>query len=625
MPQHESLATGLQATVTITNMHGLHARPVATLVSGLRDINAQIEFSNLDTGAGPAPGHSVTRIAALGLRCGQRMQIVAAGPQAEQAIATIEKMAKEQFGEAAEIEPTALAEEIGDDNTGQQIVIGPAYCADQQVDTSKYQVGADEVSKLQAALAAVDADLAAQVQGSHGDIFAAQQALLSDVELRERFIAAAPSSAVASVEKVLTEVAASFDQLADPYLRERAQDIRSLQRQILEKLVGAKSSSLSVGKHVLIVAELDAATAATLDTSLTQGIITTTGGATGHGVIVASSRGIPVLTGCHEAAAISDQTIVAFDPCLKKLWINPDEATLSDISARAIERAKHEQQAAALAHEPAISPQGIEVIVEANIASQADAERGYRAGAQGSGLVRTELLFGHLNHAPSAEYQAQALIEIGTALGGHPITVRTWDVGGDKPLAFLPQDKELNPFLGERGIRTMRRVPELLKEQLTGILLASQQVPVRVMFPMVTEPQEMQWAREQLETVRRELGVAPIPVGMMIEMPAAALRAGDFKDFVDFVSIGTNDLTQYTTAADRGNGVVQHLARSDSAAVWDLIALTCQQLPDTTIAVCGDLASQTEAVPKLVALGVTELSVRPPLVGLIKQAIRQES
>ncbi|MHB1010848.1 MAG: putative PEP-binding protein, partial [Propionibacteriaceae bacterium] len=213
-------------------------------------------------------------------------------------------------------------------------------------------------------------------------------------------------------------------------------------------------------------------------------------------------------------------------------------------------------------------------------------------------------------------------VEIGRALGG-PITVRTWDPGGDKPLPFLETAGEANPMLGERGRRAMRRYPEIFAEQLRAIVEAAREVPVRVMFPMVTEPLEVAWARSVLADVLVETPDPPhVEVGIMVEVPAAALRADELAPLVDFASIGTNDLAQYTTAVDRGNARVAHLAQPNSA-IWALVFMTCQAFGEKPVAVCGDLASDTELTATLVGLGVRELSVRPPLVGLVKEAVRK--
>ena len=176
-------------------------------------------------------------------------------------------------------------------------------------------------------------------------------------------------------------------------------------------------------------------------------------------------------------------------------------------------------------------------------------------------------------------------------------------------------------MLGERGIRAMQRLPEVFDEQVTAILLASKQVSVRVMFPMITLASEMVWARERLAGLQLRVG-GDIAVGMMVETPSAALRASEFVDVADFISVGTNDLTQYTLAVDRGNPTVAHVAKGENAAVWDLIGMAAAVFAGKPVAVCGDLASQPAAVPRLIGLGVTELSVRPPLVGLIEEAVR---
>jgi phosphocarrier protein FPr len=460
--------------------------------------------------------------------------------------------------------------------------------------------------------------------GPQRGIFEAQEALLGDPDLAEELVADATSgtSAVDAVRARFAAVAADFDALTDPYLRERAQDIRSLERQVLLALTGATEQATTDAPHVLVVDELDAATAAALDPATTLGVVTTTGGATGHGVIVASSRGIPVLTGRSEAQGIGDGTLIGIDPGQGTLWVSPDAATQQLIRGLASSRDSEAAVAATHAHDPALTTEGRRVLVEANIASLADAVAGAAAGADGSGLVRTEILFAHHTAAPDAATQAAALIAIGKALGA-PITVRTWDPGGDKPLPFLDTEGEANPMLGERGVRAMRRYPEIFAEQLRGIVAAAREVPVRVMFPMVTEPDEVVWARSVLTEVLAEQPDPPsLEVGIMVEVPAAALRADEFAPLVDFASIGTNDLAQYTSAVDRGNGRVAHLSRP-SSAIWALIFMTCTAFGDKPVAVCGDLASDPDLTATLVGLGVGELSVRPPVVGLVKESVRR--
>ena len=618
---------GLVFTHTVRNPHGLHARPAAALVSRLRGLNAGVRLRNVTTGAGPADARSMGKVASLGLRPGQVLEAVVSGPDAAAALTRLRDLAATDFGETAVVAAVPVAAAPVPMGTGRQVVVAPALVRATEVDCRDYRAGdpAEERARLDAAVAAVAGRLESLGRGGHADIFEAQAALLADPELIDGLAAdvAAGLPATIAVQRRTADLATVFAALDDPYLRDRAEDVRSLETMVLEVLVatGPAPAPATAGPHVLIVAELDAATAARLGPD-TLAVVTTRGGATGHGVIVAASQGIPVLPGRSEAVGIPDGTLLAVDAAGHRLWVAPSESELTQIRALAAAREAESAEAAAAAHDPARTPGGRTVLVEANIASLADARAAAAAGADGSGLVRTELLFGDRAVAPSAEEQAAVFVEIGRLLAA-PTTVRTWDPGGDKPLAFLPQEAETNPMLGERGIRAMRTRPDLFRTQLRAVALAAREVPVRVMFPMVTEPDEVIWAKAELAAVTAEIGEVSLPVGMMVEVPAAAVRASDFVGLVDFVSIGTNDLTQYTTATDRGNGTVAHLARADSAAVLQLIGGVGRAFAGHPVAVCGDLASDPDVTATLVDLGVTELSVRPPLVGLVKQAVRR--
>ena len=620
---------GPATEVVVRNPHGLHARPAAALVSGLRGLDATVLLRNATLNKGPATARSVGKVAALGLLKGHTLAATFSGPDAGAARERFLSLAAADFGEseepAASAPPAAPADPA---RTGRQVVIGPALVRGGDVDTGRYAPGTpeDEKTRLESAVETVTAALAglAIAVGPQRGIFEAQEALLGDPDLAEGLAAdtASGTSAVDAVRARFGAVAADFDALTDPYLRERGQDVRSLERQVLQVLVGSTDQTTPGTPHILVVDELDAATAAGLDPATTLGVVTTTGGATGHGVIVASSRGIPVLTGRSEAKGVAEGTLIGIDPGPGTLWLDPDAATQEEIRRLSQSRGQEAAAAATRSHEAALTTSGRRVLVEANIASLADAVAGAAAGAEGSGLVRTEILFAHHATSPDAATQAAALVEIGKALGA-PITVRTWDPGGDKPLPFLVTDGEANPMLGERGLRAMRRYPDVFAEQLRGIVASAREVPVRVMFPMVTEPDEVVWARSVLSDVLAEQAdPPPLEVGIMVEVPAAALRADEFAPLVDFASIGTNDLAQYTTAVDRGNGRVAHLSRP-SSAIWALIFMTCTAFGDKPVAVCGDLASDPDLTATLVGLGVSELSVRPPVVALVKEAVRR--
>ncbi|MHB1010121.1 MAG: putative PEP-binding protein, partial [Propionibacteriaceae bacterium] len=459
-------SSGHDVEVVVRNPHGLHARPAAALVSGLRGLDATVMLRNATLGKGPANARSVSKLATLGLLRGHTLTAAFAGPDADEARERFLSLASNDFGEAVEgTEPGAEApapaptEMVLDPaRTGRQVALAPAVVRGGEVDTSGYVPGGpdEEAARLTSALATVATRLLklAQAAGPQRGIFEAQEALLGDPDLAEHLAADAADGmpAVDAVRRRFAADAADFDALPDPYLRERGQDVRSLERQVLLALLGSEPETTADSPHILVVDELDAATAVGLDPSTTLGVVTTSGGATGHGVIVASSRGIPVLTGRADAREITDGTLVGIDPGPGTLWVAPDEGTQEKIRRLAAARAAEAAAAAAHGKEPAVTSSGRRVLVEANVASLADAFVGAAAGADGSGLVRTEILFAHHTEAPDAATQAKAFVEIGRALGG-PITVRTWDPGGDKPLPFLETAGEANPMLGERGLR----------------------------------------------------------------------------------------------------------------------------------------------------------------------------
>lgn len=626
---------------TVANPHGLHIRPAAAIVAALREVDADVQLSNATTGRGPAPATSLSRLAGLELGQGQILEARITGPDAEQARAILSDLGARDFGEnLSEPRPPRPAREPAQPPaeapaeptaSGSQIVTGPIHrrTSVPSVDGYHPRSPKDELIRFNHAVSEVEEylDTLAALRPSSAGIFSAQAMLATDREFAHEVVSRITEgfSAVDAVIDYLTRVARAMDALTDPYLRERGQDIRSVRRLLLLALMGRPLDEDGPGAPCIwLLDELDAATASRLDTRMCLGVITTTGGERGHGALTAEARGIPVLAGRAEARGLRAGTVVAFDPVTRELWIDPSPEQQRELAARNHGRAEAAASALEHAHEPAVTRDGRRILVEANVSSVADAQSGARMGAEGSGVVRTEILFAARTQPPGAEEQAEVYATIGRTLGG-PISIRTWDAGGDKPLAFLPIARESNPALGARGLRALRDHPDLLAEQLRGIALAARETPVRVMFPMVTHPDEVVWARSVLADVLREVGPVELPVGMMVEVPAAALRAGDFRALLDFASIGTNDLAQYTLASDRTNAAVASLTSHDDPAVWDLIALTCRGLGGLPVAVCGDLASEPETTERLIRLGVTELSVRPPMVPLVKQAVRRSS
>ncbi|WTL13379.1 dihydroxyacetone kinase phosphoryl donor subunit DhaM [Kribbella sp. NBC_01505] len=616
-----AVESGQSIEVVVSNKHGLHARPAARLVGLLHEFDARVTVTNVDTGHGPVDAGSLSMVATLNAIRGNLLRFAADGPEADAALAAVQDLATENFGDDEPARfPARLGAPVEGDNggSGLDVAFGPAVLASGLVDVSGYVAGDNEPARLEAAVEAVAEELRRLRDASPdlAGIFEAQLALLTDRQLKEiREVLVRGASAVNVWQLVFDRLAQRFEELHDAYQRERAQDVRAVRDRVLRHLTDTtEDSPIQVETNqpaILVVPELDAATAAMLDGHRFAGVAVRAAGATGHGVIVARSRGIPLITGIGDVD-VPAGAVVAFDARKGSFEIEPD---VERVRATITEREAEQEQAAIEAELPAVTIDGRTVAVLVNVGTVQDALA--VRGAEGSGLVRTELLFGDRRTAPTVAEQVEAFRAVAAALPGKPITIRTWDVGGDKPLPFLPQDEEANPFLGERGLRAFRRRPELLRDQLEAVRQIAAEIPVHVMFPMVTTADEVAWALD-------ELGPRPegLKVGIMVEVPAAALRVATLTADLDFVSIGTNDLTQYVTATDRTNPAVAALADGLDPAVLQLVDHVVRNA-GVPVGVCGDLASNPQAAVILAALGVHELSAIAPQVPLVKARLRE--
>ncbi|MFC4903411.1 phosphoenolpyruvate--protein phosphotransferase [Kocuria oceani] len=635
------------AELPVDTPHGLHARPAARLVGLVRAADATAAVTNLRTGRGPVDARSLSGLVTLAVRQGDRLRFEASGPGAESLTEAVRALAADSWGDRSpgpaapaapgpEGAPTPPAAGSGTD-----VALGPAVVRGGAIDLSGYRPGdaAEERRRSDAAVARALAELAALRRsaaggpGPAGAVLEAHEALLADPELAGAVAAdvAAGAAAPTAWGDRLAALGGELEAMDDPYLRARAEDVRSVRRRVLAALAGPGAPDEAVPADgppvVLVLRELDAATAATLDPQRVAGVVALAGGDTGHGVLVARARGVPVYPDAGPAAAaVAPGAVIGFDARDRRFFVDPDEDTRRSLREVSAARAAEADRALARAHEPGATADGHPVPVLANVTTPADAGRAVASGAQGCGLLRTEILFGHLDDAPSVDAQAAAFAGIAEAFAGRPVTVRTWDVGGDKPLPFLPAPAEANPFLGERGLRLMRRAPEVLLDQLTAVCRVARDHPVHVMFPMVSTAEEVAWALERLDEAAAAAGGRPagMRVGVMVEVPAAALAVRRVAQGLDFVSIGTNDLAQYTMAAERGNTAVSALADARHPAVLDLVARVCADVPEGThVAVCGDLAGDPAAAVVLAGLGVEELSVVPTQVALVKARLRE--
>jgi phosphocarrier protein FPr len=458
---------------------------------------------------------------------------------------------------------------------------------------------------------------------------------LEDSALREparRAILEDRCNAAVAWHQAIESMAAGYSTLDDAYLRARASDVTEVGRQVLQNLLGAATDGPTLCESGVVVApDLTVADAARLDPELAHGICTAFGGPTSHAAILARSLGIPAVVGIGEPMlALSDGTPLVVDGDTGRVWPNPDLGLTAECHRRAEAARLARAQARAAASGRAATRDGHEVQVVANIGSPAEARAALEAGAEGVGLFRTEYLFLNRRTGPDEDEQHAAYRTAAETLGGRPLIIRTLDVGGDKSLPYFDLGAEANPFLGRRGIRLCLDQSAFFKVQLRAITRVAVEFPVRIMFPMIATLAEWRKACELLAEARAEVERrgTPIPkqidVGIMVETPAAALQAARFAAEVDFFSVGTNDLAQYTLAAERGNPNVAGLADALQPAVLQLLQIVVEaaHAHGKRASVCGELAGDPLAIPLLVGLGVDELSMSALAIPHAKQTIR---
>jgi phosphoenolpyruvate-protein phosphotransferase/dihydroxyacetone kinase phosphotransfer subunit len=633
-------------TFTVDNPHGLHARPAARLVSEVRTLDASVQLRNLTTGAGPVPAASLSRVATLAAVRGHVVEVRASGPQAQEAVEHLLTLATRRFDETdedvVEMRRSAPADRQragGPLPASPGIAIGPvrrlgAAAAGLDEHEQPPSDPAADWRRIVEAVATSRREIervriltAREVGAGQASIFDAHLSLLSDAEMLADVKArlATGQGAVAAWSACLAAVEAEWAGLPDAYLRERAADVRAVAEQVLQALTGRTARRMTA-PGVLVAEDLTPAETAALDLDMVAGVVLAYGSPTSHAAILARARDIPVVVSAgRDVLALADGTTVVVDGSTGELHVAPSPEVVEDYQQRARDLAERNARQLALAEQPAVSRDGTAFTVAANLGSVADARLALSAGADGAGLVRTEFIFLDRSEAPTVEEQRVAYDELAEAMGGRRVTLRTLDVGGDKPLAYLPMPAEDNPFLGLRGIRLSLEHRELLRDQLTAMCETARRFPVDIMFPMLTTPGELVEARQVLTDAAGPSGLPEgLRVGTMIEVPAAALKIEAFLPYVDFVSIGTNDLTQYAMAAERGNGAVASLSDPLDPGVLRLIDHVCRSTRGRIdVAVCGEAASDELAVPVLAGLGVHELSVSPAAVPRVKAAVRE--
>jgi phosphocarrier protein FPr len=632
-------AGAARAVFTVENAHGLHARPAARLVAQLRTLDAQVQLTNLTTGAGPVPASSLSRVATLAAQHGHDIEIAATGSQASEAVEQLTALAARHFDEHDADLVAATPQAPGDDVAGPVaaspgVAIGPAtraVPAPAVIPDDEPGDAATQWRRLREAIAATRREIArtrARVSREVGDadaaVFHAHLMLLDDPELlgNAHELIDAGSGAARAWHTASRQVEQTFADLDDPYLRARAADVRAVGDQVLATLLGI-DGGLGALAGVVVADDLTPAQVADLDPGLVRGIVLASGSPTSHASIIARSKGIPMVVGVGAAAQrIPDGALLVVDADAGQVHVAPDAAGLVHYRERIADRERAAAAAQAMAAQPAVTADGVEIAVLANVGSVDDAKAAAHAHADGVGLVRTEFLFQSRTEPPSAEEQEEAYRAICEPFAGRRVVFRTLDAGGDKPMPFLPTAREANPFLGVRGLRLSLREQAMLRTQLSALCAVAGDVPLSIMFPMVSTVAEVVRAQALVDEACAGRRPDGLRVGIMVEVPAVALKAAAFAPHAEFFSVGTNDLSQYALAAERGNPALAALADPLDPGVLRLVAELCRGAGDAPVSVCGEVAADPVAVPLLLGLGVRSLSVAPPAIADVKQAVR---
>ncbi len=644
-----------ELVLTVKNRLGLHARPAAKFVQAAARFAANVLVQDVTNGRGPVNAKSINAVATLGVLQGHEIKITAQGADAQRALDALNVLAEENFGDteteaAEERQPMPVAEAMAENEYAGRAAspgyaMGPAriYVPTlPPIPQDSSQDPEEQWKRLARAIQAAEEQLERVRDALHSksrkgeaEIFEAQILMLQDEAIQEparRAIFEEKRNAAWAFDEAATGVALGYEKLESEYLRARAADVRAVARLVLQNLLGV-SGKVEFEKGVLIAPDLTPAETAHLDPKLVQAICTAFGGPTGHSAILAKSLGIPAVVGLGERILrVKDGETLLVDGYAGRVWVKPDAELIQDYTTRMERAERSADEIRALRLEPAVTRDGHRVEIAANIGSVKDAKLAVEMGAEAVGLFRTEFLFLDRRDAPSEEEQFETYRAVAQVMEGRPLLIRTLDIGGDKPLAYANAPQEANPFLGLRGLRFGLAHPDLFTTQLRAILRVANDFPVRMMFPMVSTVKEFRAAQDLVEQARVELnarGITPprVETGIMVEVPSAALHAKAFAREVDFFSIGTNDLTQYTLAAERGNPNVAELAEELHPAVLQLVGMVVDaaHAEGKWVGVCGEMGGDPKAIPLLVGLGVDELSMAPPLIPRGKQIVRELS
>jgi multiphosphoryl transfer protein len=636
--------------LTIRNPTGLHARPATVFASLAKEFTAEVRVRYGDK---VSSGKSLAALLKLGVEGGSMIRVMAQGPDEAAALQALKEAVENGLGE--EEEAPAGAEAIPtyewEAEPGQTVVPGVPASPGLAIGPlrffkrSKYVVEATakdvdtEKTHLKEAVAAAKVQLhelynevKARSGAGQASIFLAHAEFLDDPELVQAAELRIETGASAgwAWQQTIEERVAELKQVDDPLIAGRAVDLSDVGSRVLSFLAHRidEGPLMPAGPVILLAEDLTPSDTAGLDPAFVLGFCTVGGGPTSHSAIIARALGIPAVVGVGPALLNQPEGGEAIlDGHRGNLYVAPSPATLA--AARQAQQAMEGLREAEKlrCYEPALMTDGHRVEVVANIGRAEEAAQAVNAGGEGVGLLRSEFLFLDRTSPPTEEEQFSSYREMVQALNGLPLIIRTLDIGGDKAAPYLDMPAEENPFLGVRGIRLCLVRPELFRTQLRAIYRAAEYGPVKIMFPMVSTLEDLEAAKAVAAEVRWELEAKAVEIGIMIEVPSAVMMAAELAQEVDFFSIGTNDLTQYVLAMDRGHPVLAKQADGLHPAVLRMVDLTVKAATAAGkwVGVCGGMAGDPKGAVILAGLGVTELSVSIPSIAAIKAQMRRLS
>ena len=666
-PAEEAAGDEESVELVVPNPTGLHARPAARFVRTAMRFDSKITVQNVTQQRPRANAKSMMEVANTGTAWqGERIRITARGDDAMDALEALKTLVETGFGEmevetesaaptvsapALELGPRPRTQPKGSGKlqgigASEGFAVAPAFVYQPpELDVEQRTVSdvSGEVSRLYDALGEARDQLdglqaeVAQRDEEVAEIFEFQRMMLEDptlVDAMEAHIREASCSAEVGVKRVIDEWVSRFESAEDSVMRLRATDLRDAGDRVLRILLGvAVDQPLSTLKErvIVIAEELTPSDTARLDRDKVLGLCMAGGGATSHVAILARMWNLPAVVGLGtDVLDVPAGTLLAVDGQAGVVEVNPSPEAIKAYESRRRERRTRLDRALNRREVPAMTKDGHRVEVVANIGDIASAREALEYGAEGVGLLRTEFLYLNRTTIPDEEEQYQAYRAIADVLGEWPLIIRTLDIGGDKPLPYLNLETEMNPFLGVRAIRLALRRPDLFQPQLRAILRASAGRNVKVMFPLIATYEEVVQARGALREAQKALDqrgaqyAKDVEVGIMVETPAAAGQAERLAPLVDFFSIGSNDLTQYTLACDRGNEQLGELFQALDPAVLSLIrrVIDGAHVAGKWVGLCGELAGERRAIPLLLGLGLDEFSMAARAIPEAKQIVR---